>query len=226
MELKFNLDKQAVWVTSDTHYGHKNICRGVSQWEPNKGEQATRNFETLENMNQSIVDGINSRVKADDILIHLGDWSFGGIQNIAQFREQISCKNIYLCYGNHDHHIQNDRLLETSTHRGVPARELFIETDHVLDLTITSSAVKGELSFFCSHYSHRVWNKRHHGRMHLFGHSHGSLDALTNDRSMDVGIDSAARIFGSYIPFHIMEVYTILNNRENLPIDHHNSLTN
>lgn len=226
MDLKFNLDKQNVFVTSDSHYNHKNICRGVSSWEDNKGNLATRDFPSLEEMNQTIVDGINDRVKSDDILIHLGDWSFGGIQNIAQFREQINCKNIYLCYGNHDHHIKNNRLLETSTHRGVPAKELFIETGDILNLTVTSSVVKGKVQFFCSHYSHRIWDKRHHGRMHLFGHSHGSLDSVTNDRSMDVGIDSSMRIFGTYMPFHIMEVYTILENRENFTIDHHSYLTN
>jgi len=21
-----------IWITSDTHYGHKNICRGVTDW--------------------------------------------------------------------------------------------------------------------------------------------------------------------------------------------------
>lgn len=224
MDLKFNLDNQAIWVTSDTHYGHKNICRGVSEWK-SRGNLDTRNFLTLEEMNQFIVNGINDRVKEDDVLIHLGDWSFGGIDNIWKFREQINCKNTYLIYGNHDHHIKNNRLLETSKYAGVPAKDLFIETDHVLNLTIKSSAI-GELQFFCSHYSHRIWDKRHHGRMHLFGHSHGSLNSVTNDKSMDVGIDSAKRIFGAYVPFHIMEVYELLKDRENSPIDHHNSLTN
>ncbi len=44
-------------------------------------------------------------VKPNDIIYHLGDWSFGGHENIKIFRNRIKCKNIHLILGNHDHHI-------------------------------------------------------------------------------------------------------------------------
>lgn len=37
-----------VWVTSDTHYHHKNICRGTTEWRTEKGEvpiSQTRDFK-------------------------------------------------------------------------------------------------------------------------------------------------------------------------------------
>ena len=46
----------------------------------------------------------------EDTLYHLGDWSFGGIENIWNFRKRINCKNIYLVPGNHDHHIKKNKL--------------------------------------------------------------------------------------------------------------------
>ena len=94
-----------VWFTSDTHYNHKNICRGVSNWEAGRG---TRDFATLQKMNEVIVNQINSKVMEDDILFHLGDWSFGGFESITEFRNRIVCKNIHLILGNHDHHIENN----------------------------------------------------------------------------------------------------------------------
>lgn len=215
-----------IWVTSDTHYGHSNICRGVSKWDLRGSHQSTRDFHTLEGMNNAIVDGINYNVKEDDILIHLGDWSFGGINNILTFRERIKCKNIYLVYGNHDNHIKRNRTLNKT----VKAHSLFLNCDHVLDLKANVLDLREnkliEKNFFCSHYSHRIWDKRHHGRMHLFGHSHGTLNEVTNDRSMDVGIDSVFKIKGDYRPLNINEIYAFLGNRENSPIDHHNSNTN
>ena len=39
-----------VWVTSDPHYNHKNICRGVTGWTTLDGkvpEYNTRDFTTL-----------------------------------------------------------------------------------------------------------------------------------------------------------------------------------
>ena len=95
-----------IWFTSDSHFMHKNLCLGVSEWDDK--HLSARKFDTLEEMNELIVSNINKYVKEDDILYHLGDWSFGGIENIWNFRKQIKCKNIYF---NHDHHIKKNKLL-------------------------------------------------------------------------------------------------------------------
>ena len=98
-----------IFFTSDTHYAHKNICVGVSEWDDKT--KSCRKFQTLEEMNELIVNNINKYVKENDILYHLGDWSFGGINNIWEFRKRINCKNIYLVPGNHDHHIKKNKIL-------------------------------------------------------------------------------------------------------------------
>jgi calcineurin-like phosphoesterase family protein len=72
-------------------------------------ESQTRNFETLDKMNSAIVNNINDLVGQDDVLIHLGDWSFGGFENIEEFYNRLICKNIHLVLGNHDHHIDRNR---------------------------------------------------------------------------------------------------------------------
>lgn len=194
-----------------THYGHKNICRGASEW--NDGGQNTRDFDTIEEMNQAIVDGINKRVKEDDILIHLGDWSFGGIENIWNFIKQIKCKNIHLVYGNHDHHIKGDKILPNvekcfesyedgevkfinkdvnkrswinvdrhDIHKGeVRSQDLFSSTGDVLDFTITSDNVKGKLRFICNHFPFLTWDKQSNGTIMLHGHEHGGIDNLNNN---------------------------------------------
>jgi len=112
--MKIKLDKHKIFFTSDTHYGHTNICRGVSKWKDFNGNvpiKQTRDFNTLEDMNDAIVKSINSVVGENDILFHLGDWSFGGFENIAEFRSRIVCKNIHLILGNHDHHIERNKQL-------------------------------------------------------------------------------------------------------------------
>lgn len=97
---------QKIWFTSDTHYQHKNICRDVSNWPESKW---TRDYDILEEMNNIIVNSINLNVMEDDILFHLGDWSFGGFEMIEEFRNRIVCKNIHLILGNHDHHIERNK---------------------------------------------------------------------------------------------------------------------
>ena len=253
--MKFDLNKQNVWVTSDTHWGHSNICRGTSQWDlrdSKSSHQSTRDFDTIEEMNQAILNGINNSVKEDDILIHLGDWSFGGIDNIWNFRKQINCASICLAYGNHDHHIKNNKILpnvfcdfgkdgktiifvDSSPHKykdwrdslfEINSQNLFTSVSDILNFGITSNNIKGKLRFFCSHYAHRIWNQSHHGVMHLYGHSHSTLEHDQWGKSMDVGIDNAIKLLGEYRPFNILEVYDILKVRDTHIIDHHNQLTN
>jgi calcineurin-like phosphoesterase family protein len=87
--IKFDTNTN-IWVTSDTHYNHKNICRGVTDWRTQDGsipEKQTRNFSNLEKMNNAIVNNINEVVGQDDVLIHLGDWSFGGFEKIQEYWE-------------------------------------------------------------------------------------------------------------------------------------------
>ena len=86
------LNTKNVFFTSDTHYAHRNICRGVSNWGTTDENgvfhvdvNATRDFANLIEMNDALVDRINSKVGADDWLIHTGDWSFGGQDKIKEF---------------------------------------------------------------------------------------------------------------------------------------------
>lgn len=240
-----------IYFTSDTHYGHENICRGTSKWEARSEEdfqQNTRNFKTLEEMNDAIVDGINSVVGENDVLYHLGNWSFGGIKNIWEFRKRIKCKNIHLILGNHDHHIENDRILPNVTWRSqgkdvpknwkiedyipsnldlnislnistVRAQELFKSVDHVKTVKVN------KYTFFLNHFSHRVWCNSHHGVIHLYGHSHNSIDNNWG-KSMDVGIDAVFALKGKYRPLSVTEIIEIMDKRDILVLDHHNKYTN
>jgi calcineurin-like phosphoesterase family protein len=229
----------SIWFTSDTHYGHKNICRGTTSWDLKEkdGHNKTRDFKTLEEMNQAIVKGINSKVKYNDVLYHLGDWSFGGVENIWNFRKQIICNNIFLILGNHDQHIENNKELPNAWMKcngtmvgvgegaeegdeQVVAQDLFTYVRHVHTLKVK------EHSIFMSHYSHRTWNKSHKGTLHVYGHSHGSLEGVPHGKSMDVGIDAYYKLYGKYEPFHLNQVVDILSKRDIMFIDHHQTNTN
>ena len=196
-----------IWFTSDTHYGHTNIAgQSVSRWSG-----GYRNFHSVWEMNKSLIEGINKYVKEDDILYHLGDWSFGGIHNIKLFRDSIICKNIHLILGNHDEHIVDKEVkYHDSSFNPI---ELFSSVLDVLHLEI------GKTKMFLSHYSHRVWNGSHKGVVHLYGHSHGSIPDF--GRSMDVGVDVAYKMFGEYRPFNIGDISRIMEKREIHKIDCH-----
>jgi|SRR6478609_6505165 len=215
-----------IWFTSDTHYGHKNIVRGTSEWENKDNTQRVRDFDTMEEHNDALVKSINSVVKEDDELWHLGDWSFGGKDNIKIFRDRLKCRNINLIFGNHDQHIEP---------LNSPYRELFKSCQYYKELSFKMDKIK--YHFILSHYAMRVWNKSHHGSIMLYGHSHGTLDEFTintanptwigdqyfikNYRTMDVGVDTH-----NLYPYHLDEIIDIMKARDlHMEVDHHNLAT-
>ena len=219
-----------IFFTSDTHAYHKNIVKGVSDWTE---LSRCRDFNTIEEMTFKLIENINEIVKKDDILFHLGDWSFGGIENIWKFRKQINCKNIHLILGNHDQHIENNRTLPNCLYEGdsgviidgiysnsinifenVNAEELFSSVSHYKEISIDKNL------FILSHYAMRIWNKSHHNSIHLYGHSHGTLED-NYGLSMDVGVDT-----NNLKPYSYSEILDIMKIKESLIIDHHNENTN
>jgi len=192
---------------SDSHYGHVNLIKGISKWEDKWG---CRDFKGLEDHNKAILDGINNHVKYDDVLYHLGDWSFGGMENIKKFRYQVNCQTIHLCLGNHDEYIRKEIFYSS----------LFSSVQDVLQVR------HGQHKFFMSHYAHRVWEGSHKGVIHCYGHSHSTIERESWGKSMDVGIDNAFKLLGEYRPFSIEEVISIMDKREIKFVDGHNKNTN
>lgn len=163
-----------IYFTSDTHYMHKNIVRGTSTWESARNQ---RDFDTPEEMSAELVKRINDKVPADAQLFHLGDWSFGGFDNIRKFREQINCKNITIILGNHDHHIKKNKE---------NIQSLFTSVHNYYELCI------GEHMFVMSHYPMLDWNNRPRPSYMLHGHVHSSPETKRNGMRLDVGCEGNA----------------------------------
>lgn len=215
--MKITLEKgQKLWFTSDTHFDHSNICSATTKWEGT--ENTSRDFKSLEHMNSTLVDNMNSLVKEDDILFHLGDWSFNGFENIQKFRERINCKNIHLILGNHDHHIERNRE---------NIQSLFTSVNKYLELTVEfnkDTPIYGRAHFVLMHYPIASWNNLYRGHIHLHGHVHLPSDiSIAEGKAMDVGVDG-----NDYKPVSMREVLRIMSNRpiRNLSLskDHHETI--
>ena len=161
--MKITLEKgQQLFFTSDTHYSHSNICSATTNWT--ESSNLTRDFNSLDHMNDTLVNNINCMVGEDDILIHLGDFSFGGFDKIQEFRDRIVCKNIHLTFGNHDHHIERNK-------EGV--QKLFSSVQNYLRLEVQrpiNKATTEKFIFVCMHYPIASWHDMNKGVIHLHGH--------------------------------------------------------
>jgi len=200
MKLNINLGedwKDRVWFTSDWHLGHKNIVGpDVSNWK-----SGYRDFKSLDQMNDTIINNINSLVMPDHILFNVGDICIR--DNPRSWYDRINCNNNYICVGNHD------RLSKLKQIPNAIVSDIFKVKFNNEDLRV-----------FMSHYAHRVWDRSHHGAYHIYGHSHNSL-ADDWGLSLDVGIDSIYAKFGEYRPISYRELENYMKSREIKAVDHH-----
>lgn len=207
---------QQLWFVSDTHYNHSNICRSTTKWSDRSN---TRDFKSLEHMNSTIVNNINKCVGEDDVLIHMGDWSFGGFDKIEEFRNRLVCKNIHIVLGNHDHHIRKNKD---------NIQDVFLSVHEYLHLTVIKethpifhSGGKLSYEFICMHYPIASWDNMYKGVIHLHGHVHlPPNQRIADGKAMDVGVDG-----NNYMPTSLTEVISIMNKQPikklSLPKDHH-----
>jgi calcineurin-like phosphoesterase family protein len=201
------------WITFDSHYGHTNICKGTTKWRLPDGSipDDTRPFATIEEMNKAIVDNINACVGENDILIHGGDFSFGGFTNIPLFRNLINCKTIHLVLGNHDDHIRKNKN---------NYQDLFTTVSDKLFINFTHGYNKNFI--IVNHYPEQSWRDLNKGSIHIHGHCHLTGDKrFGKGRKMDGGMDGHPE----FRPYDLFwECVVPLLNRpiiSDLPFDHH-----
>jgi Predicted phosphoesterase or phosphohydrolase len=182
-----------VWFISDTHWGHKNII-----------QYSNRPFASVEDMNEKLIENWNSLVKAGDIVWHLGDFSFQSYKDFVPTLLRLN-GTINVVLGNHDQviekHSQDLRRIKLNSIQNY-----------------AEIKVPGAPMIVMFHYGQRVWNKSHHGSIHLYGHSHGSLPPF--GKSVDVGVD-CKEITHEYRPIHLDEVVAYMSKRQGEVVDHH-----
>ena len=95
------------WVTSDLHLNHdKDFI------------YKARGFETVQEMNEAIINRFNSKVKPDDTVYILGDVCLGDTEASIPLIKLLNGKK-YLAYGNHDTDNRISRFLELGLFKDV-----------------------------------------------------------------------------------------------------------
>lgn len=151
-----------IFFTSDHHFSHENIIKYMN-----------RPFESIDDMDEALIDNHNSVVKKNDTVYFLGDFCF----NSKKFEENMKKLNgiKHFISGNHD-----PKNLNKFKH-------LFASISQIKQIKIEEQRI-----VLC-HYAMRRWNGKHHGYYHLFGHSHGLLpieNFKKDSVSFDIGVDA------------------------------------
>ena len=172
--------KEGIFFTSDTHFSHNNIIK-----------YCDRPFADTEEMNETIIERWNSKIKPDNIVFHLGDFAFGTVAQWEEIRRRLN-GHIHLIIGNHDIKNYSDsktRLME------------------IFDSVQFQALVEvGNSKIYLNHYPFLTFAGiyRKNPTWELFGHVHMKNECKGADSSRmqyclptqyDVGVD-----FNDYAP--------------------------
>lgn len=147
------------WYTADHHFGHKNIIK-----------YCNRPFFDADEMDEMLIQKWNSRVKSNDLVYHLGDFTLGNVNIFKSYEDRLN-GNIIFIPGQHDWNWFKKQ------YGGWKNR-----------LVSTKMYYKGErIIIVLCHYPLRSWDGSNYDSIHLHGHSHGNLPRLP--RTLDVGVD-------------------------------------
>lgn len=196
-----------IFFSSDFHFGHKNIVKGVSEWEP---KDHCRDFNTVEEMDNLLLENINKIIKKEDILYFLGDFAFGNnkIEKCRYYRDRINCSTIHMIRGNHDSHSWKNRQKDEGIKQELS--KIFTSCQDSLSIYI------GNKLYILNHYCQVTWEEQNRESYHVHGHSHGNLKPIEGLKHMDIGIDT-----NNYQPYSTKEVNLILSKVNRVKLDHH-----
>ena len=144
-----------LFFTADQHFGHRNVIR-----------HANRPFDSLEEMDEALIERWNSVVGPKDAVYVLGDLTW---HRPYQYTQRLNGKK-ELIAGNHD------RLGKQHVAGFTKVHQLY------------ERKIDGQWVVMC-HYRLMTWNRSSHGSWHFHGHSHGTLEESPNVFATDVGVD-------------------------------------
>ena len=182
------------WFTSDSHFGNKAILRFCD-----------RPWATTDEMDKALIWNWNSVVGREDLVYHLGDFSFHKPKETANILRRLNGQ-IMLIEGNHD-----------KSALAASVKKMFVGTKLRHEISVNKQRV------IMSHYAMSTWNKMHGGSLMLHGHSHGTLGTCCSQcghdpdkKILDVGVD-----VHNYFPVSWEAVERYMSKKEWVPVDHH-----
>lgn len=170
------------YITSDTHFSHKNIILF---------EAARERFADVEEMNETIIRNWNAAVSNEDEVLHLGDFGLSSPSNLFPIIPRLNGR-IKLVPGNHD---QSSFLDELDAFPNIEVLPMMFKEKHHKKIV------------YFSHFPVMLGESRKN-LFNIHGHIHAHETGIWNH--LNVGLDSDLGLrypFGQPIPFNdVLEV--------------------
>lgn len=139
-----------IYYISDLHFGHRNVI-----------EMDGRPFETIEEMDETLIRLWNERATDEDDVYIVGDFAYRNGYTATWYLRQLRGRK-HLVIGNHDRlTIQDPKAMEYFA--SVEKMNRVIDNDRKVSLC---------------HFPVAEWNGKRHGGFHVHGHLHNRRDEV------------------------------------------------
>ena len=139
------------YYIADTHFGHNNVIK----YDTNNG---CKEFNSIEEHDNFIINNWNRRVKSEDTVCILGDFSWKNAMETKKILEELNGEKI-LIKGNHDKWSKDGAC-----------RKLLKE---ICDY---KTIVDGNKMVVLFHYPILFYQSQHRGSIHLYAHVHNTRE--------------------------------------------------
>lgn len=160
------------YYTADLHLNHERLIQNSFR----------SSFDSIEQLNDTILSNINDTVRTSDSLYILGDLTLSSKRNDAfliEWLSKINCFNIFVVQGNHD----NQSLLQY-------LKDNKIISNYYPWKVVHDRAFNIDINVMCHHYPVLDYHCPASASICLHGHSHGQCAGAHPPDLFDVGVDS------------------------------------
>ena len=167
-----------IYYISDLHFGHRNVI-GMDG----------RPFETIEQMDETLIRLWNERVTDEDDVYIVGDFAYRNGNTVSWYLRQLKGRK-HLIIGNHDRlTIQDAKAMEYFT--SVEKMNQIIDNNRTVSLC---------------HFPVAEWDGKRHGGYHVHGHLHNRRDEVYEFMSQFDKALNAGCMLNGYRPVTLDEL--------------------
>ena len=185
-----------IYFTADTHFGHGNIIT-----------LCQRPFDSVQEMDETLIARWNQRVGPEDTVYHLGDLTLGTAEQAQRVIARLN--GTIMILGDPYHHdgrwLQWRQGMQPDIRSASDRSLIILSPIHLFHCEHPWGGKR--LSVVLSHFPMFSWHKMHHGSWHLFGHSHGRT--RRGLLCLDVGVDC-----WGYAPVSLDEIFAAMRPKQ------------
>ena len=183
-------DPDKLFLTSDSHLGHFNICK-----------YCHRPFQSRSEMDQTLIKNWNEVVPEDGIVVHCGDFMLPHNEDIKEYNKYLNRLNgrVLLLRGNHD------------------LASLDWVSDKLIAVRDQAMIVVDGVKIFAQHYPCAAFNGDYHVYGHIHTLADGTCYGIDGDvtkvmrkNTYDVGVDQ-----NGYTPVSYWQLCDIFRKKMN-----------